>query len=367
MKILVVNTTPSRRNGITNVALNLIKSFDKQGVEFGYVSISDMAKEIEAYLKEAGVKVYVVKRSIKRPITYIKQLAKIANGYDIVYVHGNSATMVLEMIAAKIAGVKVRAAHSHNTSCSMKKIDACSRPLFHALCNLRLACGKEAGKWLYGKRDFNIINNGIDCRRFIYNENIRNEVRKDLGWSDNFIIANVANFVAAKNHEFLINTFAGIHDKKSNVRLLLLGAGPLMDDVIAQTKEMGIYDCVKFIGNVPNIETYLQSIDFIVMPSKFEGLPLTLIEEQANGLSAVVSDTITKDVDITGNIKFLPLGKGAEFWSSYIVSMIENGIERGEIISNESIKKIKDAGYDISTSSKKLKELFLETLNEYHS
>lgn len=364
MKLLVVNSTSSRRNGITNVAFSLIKSFNKADYEIGYVSVSEIAPEFEVYLKDEGYKAYILKRQIKRPLTYILQLAKIARGYNIMHVHGNSATMVLEMIAAKIAGVKIRGAHSHNTTCGKRMIDAFSRPLFHALCNLRLACGKEAGEWLFGKRDFIIIRNGIDCRKFLFNESQRDEMRGKLGWNNNFIIANVANFVEAKNHEFLIDVFTNIHNKLPDTRLLLLGCGPLMNDTINKTKEMGVYDRVFFAGNVPNIVAYLQSVDLIVMPSKHEGMPLTLVEEQANGLRAVVSDAITKDANLAGKIHFLPLKEGVRSWSSYIVSMIENWIDRNEATSRECIKKIEAAGYDIYSSAKELQKTFEDKLNE---
>lgn len=366
MKILVVNSTSSRRNGITNVAFNLIKSFNKRDCKIGYVSVSEIAPEFEKYLKDEGYKTYIIKRLIKKPLTYIFQLAKIARGYDIMHVHGNSATMVLEMIAAKVAGIKIRAAHSHNTTCGMKMIDACSRPLFHALCNLRFACGKEAGEWLFRKRDFKIIKNGIDCHKFIFNESLRNEMKMKLGWDNNFIIANVANFIEAKNHEFLIDVFADVHNKLPETRLLLLGSGPLMKNAIDRAKELGVHDYIYFAGNVPSISSYLQCMDLIVMPSKYEGLPLTLVEEQANGLRAVVSDSITKDANLAGNIHFLSLKEGVRSWSYYIVSMIENWIDRNEASSRECIKKIEAAGYDISSSAKELQETFEEKLNECH-
>ena len=364
MKLLVVNTAPSRRNGITNVAFNLLKAIDKNDSLIGYVSVTEIAEEYKCILRDLDVKHFVLKRSIKHPYSYIKKLAIIAKGYDVIHVHGNSATMVLEMLAAKIAKVPLRIAHSHNTTCRMKVIDKIMRPLFNRLCNGRLACGADAGQWLHGNKEFLVVNNGVDTDKFQFNLESREKIREDLGWKYNTILANIANFVEAKNHEFLIEVFSKIYKVQDNTRLLLLGAGPLMDKAKQQAKSLGIYDRILFAGSVPNISQYLSAIDLIVMPSKFEGLPLTLVEEQANGLKAFVSTAVTKDADMTGQLTFLPLDKGADFWTDEILKYLNRCIDRTESYSMKSIDKIKKSGYDINSSAQKLKLYYTTKLKK---
>ena len=366
MKLLVVNTAPSRRNGITNVAFNLIKAIDKTDICIGYVSVSEIADEYKQILNDLNINTYILNRSITNPISYIKKLASIAKGYEVIHVHGNSATMVLEMLAAKLAGVPLRCAHSHSTTCSMRVIDKMMRPLFNRLCNGRLACGVEAGKWLHKDKDFLIINNGIETAKFKFNAESRNKIRNRLGWNDNIIIADIANFVEAKNHEFLIDVFYYISKVNKNIRLLLLGAGPLMDKAIKQAESLGISDQIVFAGSVPNIAEYLSAIDLIVMPSKFEGLPLTLVEEQANGLSAIVSDAVTRDANMTGHLIFLSLDKGLDSWAEEINNQLNNNIKRNESYSLDSIEMIKKSGYDIKSSAIKLKNFYISKLQKLH-
>lgn len=364
MKILIVNTVPTERNGITNVILNLFKYFDLKDCSIDFVTINNPEPSIIKIVESRGGKVFTIPRKIKNPFKYIRQLSRLAKGYDVMHVHGNSATMILEMIAAKIADVKLRIAHSHNTSCSMHIMDNLSRPLFYALCNGRLACGKEAGKWLFRNRNFLVINNGIDTEKFRFNQKIRDSIRKNLGWNNYKIIANVANFVEAKNHEFLISVFANLCNIRSDVRLLLLGDGPLIDNAKKLADELGLVNNIHFAGAVPNVNEYLSAIDLIIMPSKFEGFPLTLVEEQANGLKAIVSDRVTKDADMTGLLSLIPLNKGTKYWAENILKILDNGIERNASCSSRSIDMIKKAGYDIHSSAQKLKNYYISKLYE---
>lgn len=364
MKILVVNTVPTERNGITNVILNLLKSFESKDCSIDLVAINNPSTSIINLVASRYGKVFTIPRNIKNPLKYICRLSRLAKGYDVVHVHGNSATMVLEMIAAKIADVKLRISHSHNTSCKMRAIDKVARPLFYALCNGRLACGKEAGEWLFGNRNFLIINNGIDTEKFRFNQKDRDSIREKLRWDNCKVIANVANFVEAKNHEFLIRIFSILCNVRDDVRLLLLGDGPLMDNAKKQADELGVLNNIHFAGAVPNVHEYLSAIDLIVMPSKYEGLPLTLVEEQANGLNAVVSDTVTKDVDITGNLSYFSLDKGVKYWAENIIKILDCSVERNLYLSSKNIDLIKKAGYDIQTSAQKLQNYYTSKLNE---
>lgn len=357
MKVLIVNTVPTERNGITNVIFNYLSAIDSKEIEFGYVYKGQIDEDYEKYLRVKGIKCYQLRRSIKHPIRYIKELSKISKDYDIVHAHGNSSSLLLEMLAAKLGKAKVRIAHSHNTTCNSPLVHKILNPIFIKFCTERLACGVEAGKWLYGNHDFKVINNGIDTFRFRFNDRERENIRKQLRWSDSFIIGNVGNFYEQKNHTFLLDTFSRFYQKEPKSRLLILGDGPLKDELLIKVKNLGLEDTVKFAGSVGNVEVYLSAMDIIVMPSLFEGLPLTLIEEQANGLQCVVSDVITKDADM-GNLEFLSLDLPASEWSKCIERKLKKLPNRLES-SSKSIEIIKSRGFDIHEEAKKLTDIYL--------
>lgn len=358
-KVLIICTVPTDKSGIPSVIFNLLEAIDDSNLKLGYVSINDPDQKYKDKLKDKEIRLFVLPRKLSHPISYIKKLSAIAKGYDVIHVHGNSATMVLEMIAAKIAGAPKRISHAHSTSCGFPMLNRILKPLFLRLCTQRIACGKAAGKWLYHERPFGIINNGVDTLKFRFNYNNRDKFRAELGWEDNFILANVANFLEVKNHKFLISTFAEVIKKHPEARLLLLGDGPLLNEAKQQAKNLGIDSFIHFAGSVTNVNEYLSAIDLIVMPSLYEGLPLTLVEEQANGLCAIVSDTITTDVNLTGNINFLPLSSGVTSWSNTISNFIDAGVIRNEDFSNECISKIKKANFDIFDAAAKLKDLYM--------
>jgi len=362
IRLLIVNTVPTERNGITNVVLNLLTAFEHNGISIGYVAISEPETSYKNQLELLGGKLYVISRKITHPHEYVCKLAKIAAGYDIIHVHGNSATMVLEMIAAKMAKVPVRIAHSHNTSCNQKMIDRVMRPLFYGLCNVRLACGNEAGKWLYGDRDFHVVNNGIDTEKFRFNPEYRKELRIALGWDNCRIIGNVGNLVTQKNPHFLLEIFEVFQKKNPDARLLILGEGMLRDILEEYVESRNLTEKVKFMGSVGNPQNYMCAMDVVVMPSLYEGFPLTTVEEQANGLHIIASDKITKDVDLTGNVTFVPLEAPAEKWSEEISEALSQQPDR-EQESDCAIQRIIKAGFNINEIAKNLELLYKDSLS----
>lgn len=361
LKILEVCTVPTEKSGIPNVIFNLMRYMPHEDVELGYVAINQPSNFYKTELEKLGARLYIFPRKLFSPWKYIDNLAKVARGYDIIHIHGNSATMVLEMIAAKIAKVKIRAAHSHNSSCRMKTIDRLARPLFHSICNLNLACGEAAGKWLFRNRNFSVINNGINTSKFAFDESKRNRIRESLGLESEMLLGNIANFVDAKNHGFLLEVFAEILKTRKDIRLILLGAGPLFGEMKKKAADMKIEDRVVFAGSVDNPEDYMSAIDYIVMPSKHEGLPLTLVEEQANGLSALVSTEVSNEADLTGNINFLSLKATPEEWADEILSHL-NYSKRNRSNSDRAIEKIRNKGYDIKDSVSSLMQIFLQNI-----
>lgn len=365
MKVLMVCTVPTEKSGIPNVIFNLIKSFitqkEENKLELGYISINKLSGTFSALLDEYSVDYYEIKRNILNPLGYIIELSRKAKEYDIIHVHGNSATMVLEMIAAKIAKIPIRIAHSHNTTCNMKVIDKLARPLFYRLCNGRMACGEEAGKWLFGSKDFLILNNGIESQKFRFNLDDRNRIREELGLKDSIVIGHIGNFVEAKNHKFLISIFNEFHKISPSSKLLLLGDGPLRNDIIELVKKIGLHNDVIFTGSVDNPEDYMNAMDVIVMPSLFEGLPLTLIEEQANGLPIIASDNITKDANITNLVQYKSLQDDAKSWATQIYDTILKSSRTYEISLN-AIEQIRKNNYDIYSVASTLRKYYNEIL-----
>jgi len=319
----------------------------------------------ETQIAQAGGKLITLRRSIANPMRYLKDLRKVIGEekYDIVHVHGNSATMVLEMIAARQAGCKVRIAHSHNTTCRHQKIHRLMDPLFQALCTGRLACGEEAGRWLHGKRSFTVVNNGIQTQVYRFDSVARQNARQELGISrEQKLICHVGTFNGVKNQAFLVEILEQLVATGEDWMMVLIGVGQTREAVEALVREKQLEKRLRFIGITDRVQDYLSAADLTVMPSLYEGLPLTLIEAQTNGLRCVVSDTITREVDKTGNLTFLPLSSGAEHWAQVIAQL---PLETDRMKRSEAAAaKIRDCGYDIHDEAAKLKTLYINVVKQ---
>lgn len=219
----------------------------------------------------------------------------------------------------------------------------------------RLACGKDAGRFLYGKRDFQLLNNAIDAARYQFNPSTREEKRKELGIpADALVIGNVARFYPQKNHSFIIKVFAEVVKVYPSARLLLVGSGPLMDETATLAARSGISDNVIFAGLRPDVPDLLQAFDVFFMPSVFEGLPVSVIEAQAAGLPCLLSDVIDRETDITGNVRFMSLGSDIGEWAKAIVETYNMHPQR-----RTQLPVIQNAGYDVVENINRLYKLYL--------
>lgn len=366
MKVLVVNTVLTDPNGVAQVIFNLNDNFDHRDMIVDLVSINTPEQLYYDRIEKFGGKIHVFKRSIRGSLSYMYKLYKcIRDGhYDVIHVHGNSATMLIDIIPSILGGCRVRLTHSHNTTCNTIWLHKLLRPLLNLLITGRLACGEDAGKWLYGKKPFKVINNGIDTNKYAFSLDTRMTQRAKYGIKEGeLLLGHVGFFNSQKNQPFLLTCFCEFLHMQPNTKLILVGDGPLRNDVFSKIDELGIRNSVICTGLVNNVHEILNAMDVIVMPSLYEGLPLSLIEQQANGLQCVVADTITREVDKTGNLTFLSLDSPLEQWVNAIESIFATNTDDRALRSQVSIKKIEESGYSIQEEARKLKSYYLNAIN----
>lgn len=358
MKVLVVNTVPTEKNGVTNVIFNYLETIDHQNIQMDVLMINDADSSYKERVSRCGGKSFFIKRTSTHILSYLKKLIQLIKKerYDAIHIHGNSHTMVLELLAAKIANCNVRITHSHNTTCSNVTFHKLLTPLFNCLYTNGFACGEDAGIWLYGKKPFTIINNGIDTNRFAFNLDSRISIRRKHQISDEeILIGNVGHFWGGvKNQAFVVKVFRELFKKDNRYRLCLIGDGSTRATIEETVGEYGLKEQVIFTGNINNVNEYLNALDLILMPSIYEGLPLTLVEQQANGLRCIVSDAITKEADKSGNISFVSLSNDASQWASIIEKTKTDTNHERKLRSIAAISRIKIEGYSIQEESKKL-------------
>ena len=209
MIVLVINSVPTGKNGITNVIFNYLSAMDMDDLRVDYISMNQPEDIYIEKVESKGGKVYVLPRTLKNCFGYWRNLRKLVekNCYDIVHIHGNSHTLILELSAIKSGGCPISFVHAHNTYCKYPFLHKVLSPIFHSLCTYGFACGTEAGKYMFGKHPFRILNNGIETKRFAFDEEKRDVIRRLLDWGDCSIVGHVGSFSPVKNHRFIINVF----------------------------------------------------------------------------------------------------------------------------------------------------------------
>lgn len=361
IKVLIVNTTYTKRNGVTKVITNLINNMDKENLDFTYLSINPPEKELQKWLQNIGFNIVILNRSLSKSISYFNSLRKIVrdNKYDIVHAHGNSATLFLDLYAAKLGGCKNLIAHSHNSTCEEKVIHYIFKPLFNATYTLGMACSLESGRWLFGDRDFIEIKNGIELKKYRFNQTFRSKIREKYGISTKeILLGHVGLFNDQKNHAYLIQIMKMLLEMNSLYRLMLVGEGEFKNQIKETVKSLNIEDKVIFVNPTDVVHEYLSAMDCFVMPSKYEGFPLALIEAQTNGLKCFVSDVITREVNITGTVDFLRLDENKNEWINSIMTFFIEGNWARLQKSDEAINQYSKVGYDVIDEAKKLRGIY---------
>lgn len=361
MKVLNILTSKFDMDGISNSVFGYYRNFDKTKVDMDFVAPNiseDKKKEIE----KNNNRVYIIKDRKSKPFKYMRELKKIIeeNDYDIVQAHGSSAILFLEMLAAKRAGCKIRIAHSRNTKASHKILDFIFRPIFYSTYTTGFACGEEAGKWLFHDRPFYIINNGKDANEFMYKEEVRNKIRKEWDLDGKIVLGHVGTFNYQKNHDFLIDIFYELKKlNHQNYKLVLLGDGKLQEDIREKVSKLKLDRDVIFVGRTKDVSQWLQAMDIMVFPSRFEGFPNVLIEWQMAALPCYISDIITKDVAVTDLVHFLSIDELPKKWAEEIskTEIIDRNLIKDKVIS-----EIKKNGYDIKENAKKLENIYFNLI-----
>lgn len=362
MRVLAILTGELCFDGITNSIYNYYRAMDRSDIEIGIVSARKTDPEMRANFESIGCKVFSLENRDKKTLRYILNLIGIIRKerYDVVHAHGNSATLALEMVAAKLAGCKVRIIHSRNSSCEHVKADKILRPLMYATYTDGFSCGQKAGEWLFGDRPFTIINNGKDIDRFLFKPEERNKYRKKLVASDDeILLGHVGLFHKQKNHDFLIDVFHEVCKKSNRYKLVLIGEGEDQKKIREKVERLGLSEKVIFLGRQSNVQDWLQALDIMVFPSLFEGMPNVVLEWQIAGLPALISDVITRECGIMDTVSHLPLEKGSEYWADQILHTPLNDREN----TKEAIRKrFVEAGFDIQENAKVLKNKYIELL-----
>ncbi len=356
-KVLILPTAGFGVDGISNVVISHINGIENVEIVLLVTKRICDDNSFKAQMDKVGKKCAVIAFKRSDVLSYFFELLSFIrkSKFDFVHIHGSSSLMSLELLVSYVGGVKNRITHSHNTTCNHLLLNKLLKPIFHLLTTIRLACGTDAGKWLYGNRDFTIINNGIDVEKFIFNSVSRDQVRSELKVRDNMVIGHVGAFNEQKNHKFLIGVFSEVVKICKNSILVLVGDGSKRTEIEELVQKMKLEGHVMFLGRRNDVNQLLSGFDIMVLPSIHEGLPLVAIEWQAAGLPIIASDCVTKEVKLTELITFMNLNQSHIEWAKAIIVETTKYCQNNRSHYNALIK---DEGFDTTDAIKKLGTLY---------
>lgn len=356
----------TENGGVEAVVMNYYRHIDRSKIQYDFIFDYDSSDPILLDEVEALGGGFIIVPPYQNILENQRVLCKFfrRNNYPLVYSHLNTLS-VFPLFAAWRMGVKIRVAHNHSTAgkgeFKRNMMKYALRPFAKIFPTHLCACSEYAGRWLFGDKAMDsgrvkVWNNAIETERYAYNEPVRNEMRQSLKLTDKFVVGHAGRFATQKNHSFLVEIFAEIHKRREDSVLLLAGDGPLMESVKEKVSQMGLNDCVIFLGSVQGMERYYQAMDVFILPSLYEGLPVVGSEVQVSGLPFLCADTVTPETKFCDNLRFMSLNKSAGEWADEALRISDGHVRR------DMSSYAREAGFDIKVQAAKMSDWYCQLL-----
>lgn len=359
------------RGGAETMIMNLYRHIDRRIIQFDFVENSNEQAAFDEEIHSMGGNVYRCPHyDVRNHFVYKRWWEDFFKThhteYTVVHGHLGSTAAIYLNIARKYKLFTI--AHSHNTS-GKSLIDIVYQIYAYPtryIADCFFACSLDAGISRYGNRvclkktkEFHILKNAIETKRFEYNPIVRNQVRKQYHLENRKVIGHVGRFVTQKNHSFLIDIFKKVHDMDNNTILLLVGDGELKKDIDNKVKHLGIQDAVIFTGVQSDVVRFYQAMDLFVFPSLYEGLGIVAVEAQCTGLRCIISDKVSSECIVTDHqVSVCSLRDAVETWANHV-------LKRMNYKRTNSSEQVKKRGYDILQTSRWLTSFYLKKANIY--
>lgn len=369
IRVLILDTVMDR-GGAEAMTMNYLRNMDRAKIQFDFLVHRDYKAAYEDEIAELGGKIYRIcppyPQNFFKYKKTIRRLFQKHPEYQIIHCN----MMELGLFAyqeAKKCHVPVRICHAHTApDKEFFSIKSLIRKFYKKeikkYITHKFACGQKAAKWVFGDdiSDAIYMKNAVDANLYRYNADIEQQVRDEFKLKEKFVVGHVGRFFEPKNHPFIIDIFAEISKKEPSAVLMLVGGGELDDAIMNQTKEkvsrLGLQDKVIFTGVRSDVNRIIQAFDVFILPSLCEGFPVVMVEAQAAGLKCFMSDAVTSECDITGNVTSIPLNVGAKKWAEKILA-VKDCCKK-----EDTYSKIIKAGYDIKENAKWLENFYIDAL-----
>lgn len=369
LKILIVAGAMDV-GGIENQLMHLLRRCSKREFQIEFTSTDPNAHYLPE-IRALGGKVHLIPRARTHGLgAYCRGLWKVMGEgrYDVIHSHELFHSGIV-LLLARLAGIPHRFVHAHNwddgdgTGRKRSAVRTCYNAVMRFSINrfstCRIACSTLAGKFLYGKKDFHLLFNSVDTGKFLerYHDT---EIGEFCG--DGFVnVLHVGRITAVKNQRFLVDVAQVLRDRGTNIRILCAGSGDegYEAQVKAAIREKGLESRIRLLGVRRDIDSLMRKSAAFVLPSKYEGMPLVLIEAQASGLRCISADTFSHEVDFgIGTLTWLPVDADAARWADAIEAAVQSRRAEKDAVQ----KAVDEKGFDSDSFARTLCGLYADAV-----
>lgn len=353
--------------GAESRIMDLYRHIDREKIQFDFLIHTTKEGFFDREIKQLGGNIYYLPSfRVYNYFAYKKACkAFFASHNEFQMVQGHmTSTASIYLPVAKKAGVPVTIAHARSAGVDKGLkgwITKFLRRNLHRKCDYMFSCSDLAASAVFGEKQYKegkvvFVPNAVDTKDFAPDEHMREKIRREYGLENSFVIGHVGRFHYAKNHEFILDIFAEVLKQNKQAMLFLLGDGPRRQEMEEKAAELGIKERVIFAGNQNPVAPYYQAMDAFLFPSRFEGMPGTVVEAQAAGLPSLIADTITTQVKVTELVTFLSLAQDAELWAEQLNRI---ATERKMQKNTETEIDLSKTNYDVNYQVKQYEQFYL--------
>lgn len=357
--------------GAETFIMNVFKKIDRSMVQFDFLcTTNELGVYDDEIIKMGGNILHYNTFYKNNPYKMIRDTIGIINEngpYDIIHIPLQFYS-AFYCIAAKKSGINKIIVHSHSAGDKRSKhifrkiYMKIMRLIINRFSDVRIACGEKASKYLFGTtKDVIIIYNGIDIDKF---KNVcKNDITKikcKYKIKNELIIGHVGRFADEKNHVFFIDIAKTLRKRGINFKILFVGDGPNYNNIRELVSENKLEDFFVFVGLQKKTELFYSLFNVYVLPSLYEGFPVSVIEALASGVPCILSDTITKEVDIIkGTCSFIDIHRDVDYWCDEILR-----ISRIKFDKNINYEVLNNSGFSVESTSKQILDIYKEGLDK---
>lgn len=348
------------RGGAETMIMNIYRNIDREKIHFDFLCLSSIEGKYEEEIKNLGGNIYKVMPSenkLKKLYNILKE-----NKYDVVHSHVMFYSGFIQFIS-KITGIKIRISHSHSSNdikkeTLLRKIYmSFMRFLINKYSNVKISCGEDAGKYLYGEnKKYIILKNGIDLEKFtsITNEDIE-KLKKELKIEkDDLVIGHVGSFIEVKNQEYFIDLAKELVQQNKKFKIVLVGQGKRFEYIKELIEKEHLDNYFIMPGIREDISIFMNMFDVFIMPSLYEGFPLVVVEALAGDNICYLSNNVPKETKIIeSRINFFDLNVDKR-------NLLEEIYEKLNNKENINVKKeLTNKGFSIKNMTEEISNIYL--------